>query len=137
MVGKIQVTGLREFQAALRKMDAGLPKLLRVALNEASGLVVDYARPRMPTRTGRARGSVKTRSSQREARVAMGGRAAPYAPWLDFGGQGRIHGRPAPRPFIRGGRYVYPGLAANQTEITEVMSRALTDLAKSAGLEVS
>jgi hypothetical protein len=33
---KIQITGLRELQAALKRTDATLPKQLRIALNKAS-----------------------------------------------------------------------------------------------------
>ncbi len=137
MVAKIQVTGLREFQKALRDMDKDLPRQLRVALNEASGLVVGYAQPRFPRVSGRAAASLKARSSQREARVALGGARARYAPWLDFGGQGRVKGRPPARPFLKDGRYVYQGLRVKRDEITEVMSNALTRLARDAGLEVS
>lgn len=137
MGDKIQITGLREFQRALKQMDADLPKQLRVALNEASGLVIDYAQPRMPSVTGRARASLKARSSQRAARVGMGGRRAPYAPWLDFGGEGRKKGRPAPRTFIKEGRYVYAGLRVKRDEITQVMAAALTQLATGAGLQVT
>lgn len=137
MVAKIQVQGLREFQAALRTMDKDLPKQLRLALNEASGIVVDYAGARMPKKTGRAAASLKARSSQREARVALGGRRAAWAPWLDFGGQGRVKGRPPKREFIKDGRYVYQGLKVKRDEITGVLERALTDLAKGAGLEVT
>jgi hypothetical protein len=137
MVAKIEVQGLREFQRALRDMDAALPKQLRVALNEASGVVIDYARPRFPRVSGRAAASLKARSSQREARVAMGGRAAPYAPWLDFGGQGRVKGRPPRREFHKSGRYVYKGLEVKRGEVTQILSDALTDLARTAGLTVS
>jgi phage gpG-like protein len=137
MTTKIEVTGLREFQAALKAMDAGLPKQLRVALNEASGVVIDYASGHMPSKTGRARASLKARSTQREARVGLGGRRAPYAPWLDFGGEGKRKGRPAARPFIKSGRYVYKGLEVKRAEVTEIMSAALTELARGAGLEVT
>lgn len=137
MVAKIEVTGLREFQRALKAMDAGLPKQLRLALNEASTVVIDYAQARFPRKTGAAAASLKARSSQREARVALGGRKAPYAPWLDFGGEGRVKGRPGKREFIRGGRYVYKGLEVKRTEVTDIMSRALTQLAVDAGLEVT
>jgi hypothetical protein len=137
MADQIKITGLKEFQAALKSMDADLPKQLRVALNEASDLVIDYARPRFPRRTGRAAASLKARSSQRSARVALGGRAAAYAPWLDFGGEGRRKGRPAPRPFVREGRYVYAGLRVKREEITAKMSEALTALATGAGLDVT
>jgi hypothetical protein len=137
MVAKIQVQGLREFQASLRKMDADLPKQLRVALNEASGIVVDYAQGHIERKSGAAAASLKAQSSQREARVALGGRRAPYAPWLDFGGQGRVKGRPPARPFLKDGRYVYRGLDVKRDEVTEIMSEALTQLAKDAGFEVS
>ena len=136
-VGKIEVQGLREFQAQLRKMDAELPKQLRLALNQASELVVSYAQARMPSRSGKARASLKARSTQRVAQVALGGRKAPYAPWLDFGGGGKHHGRPPKRPFFKQGRYVYRGLAVHHAEITEVMGTALADVARAAGLEVT
>lgn len=135
--GAIRIDGLREFQAALRTMDAGLPKQLRLILNEASKEVIDYAESRFPRRSGRAAGSLKARSSQREARVALGGRRAPYAPWLDFGGEGRVHGRPPARPFIKGGRYVYRGLEVRRARITEIMSEGLDQLARDAGLDVT
>lgn len=135
-IGKIQVSGLREFQAQLRSMGAGLPKLIRIALNEASQLVIDYAEPRFPRKTGRAARSLKARSSQRTARIALGGKAAPHAAWLDFGGEGRKPGRPPRRPFEKEGRYVYRGLRENRDEVTAVMVRALTGLATSAGLDV-
>lgn len=131
MAEPIKITGLREFQSSLRKMDAGLPRQIRVILNEAVELVTDYASARFPRRSGRAAGSIKARSSQREARAALGGRRAPYAPGLDFGG-----GRPQFPPFKRGGRYLYPGLEANRDEITRKMSEGLADLARGAGVEV-
>ena len=132
----VRIDGLRDFQRALRQMDKDLPRQMRVAFNNASQLVVDYAKPRVPTRSGAARGSLKVRSSPRQARIAAGGRRAPYYPWLDFGGRvGRD--RSVQRPFRTEGRYVYPGLRENREEITEVMSVALADLARDAGLEVT
>lgn len=136
-VGKITITGIRDFQRQLRAMDADLPKLLRVAFNDATKLVIDYAEPRFPKKSGRAAASLKAKSSQREARLSMGGRRAPYAPWLDFGGQGRVAGRPPHREFIRTGRYVYKGLEVRRDAITEVMARGMADIARSAGLDVS
>lgn len=133
---EIKITGLREFQASLRQMDATLPRQLRLIFNDAMGLVIDYARPRMPSRSGAARASLKGKSGQRQARIALGGRGAPYTPWLDFGGQGRRSGRPPARPFRREGRYVYAGLAARRDDITRVMAEGLARLAKDAGLQV-
>lgn len=136
MAEKIRVTGLREFQAQLRAMDAGLPKQLRLALNEAAAEIIDYAAPRFPRRSGAAAASLKARSSQRVARIALGGRRAPYAPWLDFGGKVGPS-RSVVRPYIRGGRYVYKGLEVRRDRVTEIMSGALTQLARDAGVETS
>lgn len=134
--GRIEVTGLKEFQRALKEMDTGLPKKIRVALNTASELLISWAKPRVPRKTGKAAGSLKVRSSQRTARVAAGGQRAPWFPWLDFGGAvGRNDA--TKREFIKTGRYIYPGLEHNRDEITEQMAKALTDLAREVGLEVT
>jgi hypothetical protein len=131
----IQISGLREFQKALRDMDRDLPKQLRIALNSASQLVIDYAKPKVAKRSGRAAGSLKVRSSQKAARIAAGGSRAPYYPWLDFGGSVGP-GKSVKRPFYTEGRYIYPGLRANRDKITQQLEVALTELAKGAGLEV-
>lgn len=133
---EIQIDGLKQFRSQLKQIDANLPKKIRVALNSSSQLVIDYAKPKIPSRTGRARASLKVRSSQTKAAIAAGGTKAPYYPWLDFGGRvGR--GNSVKRPYSREGRYVYPGLKANRDEITQTMASALTELAQEAGLEVS
>jgi hypothetical protein len=133
----INIAGLREFQKALRQIDAGLPKLLRVTFNEAMGLIIGYAQDHMPRKSGRAINSLKPRSQQRTARIVAGGARAPYEPWLDFGGEGRVKGRPAPRQFLKEGRFIYKGLAVKRDEITDVMTRGMSDIARSAGLEVT
>jgi hypothetical protein len=136
MPEKITITGLREFQRQLKTMGAGLPKQMRIVLNDASGVVIEWVRPRMPSKSGRARASLKARSSQRESRVAIGGNRAAWVPWLDFGGEGKRAGRPPARPFIRDGRYLYQGLKVKRQEVTEIMAAGLTQLARSAGLDV-
>jgi hypothetical protein len=132
----IDVTGVREFQRQLRAIDPAMPKMLRTVHNGAAELVVARARPKVPTRTGAARASLKARSSQREGRVAAGGRKAPYYPWLDFGGTtGR--GGTAKRPFYTEGRYIYPTVRENTAEIQQIMSDGVVELAAAAGLEVT
>lgn len=133
----VRVDGLKALQKALREIDQNLPKQIRVILNDAATEVIDYAKPKIPTRTGRARASIKARSSQREVRIAVGGTKAPYYPWLDFGGQGRRNHKPPPRPFLKRGRYLYPGLDARHDQVTEIMSKGLTDLIEAAGLDVT
>jgi hypothetical protein len=134
---RIETAGIKEFQAALRAIDADLPKRLRLVLNEAAGIIVDYSKAHIEVKSGRARGTIKARSSQRAAAVSIGGARARYVPWLDFGGEGRIKGRPAAREFIKEGRYVYRGLRLHNEDITTLLATGLTELASSAGLEVS
>lgn len=136
MRAQISVAGIREFRRSLRQMDAGLPKQLRLVFNGAADVVVTYARPKVARRTGRAAATLKARSGQQEARIAAGGRAAPYYPWLDFGG--RVG--PADsveRPFLTEGRYIYPTVRERRQDIQDVMGAGLSDLARGAGLEVT
>ncbi len=133
---KLEVSGLREFNRALKRFDAQLPKAVRIALNEATEVVIDYAVPRIPSRTGRARASLKARSTRTEARVRGGGARAAYYGWLDFGGQGRIAGRPAARPFLREGRYLWKALRERRVVFSEKLSQALTQVGRDAGMQV-
>lgn len=132
----IRVDGLAEVSRALRRLDADAPKGLRVANNSAADLLVDATAPKIPQDTGAARRSLKARSTRTSARVAIGGTRAPYTPWLDFGGQGRIAGRPAPRAFIKEGRYVFPTLVQIRPKIEAQLQDSLLEVARGAGLEV-
>lgn len=132
----IKIDGLAQFVRDLKKIDADLPKALRVALNEAADVVIGYARPRIPRRSGRAQASIKARSTRSAVRVVGGSTRAPYYPWLDFGGRvGRS--KAVSRPFLKEGRYLYAGYFAKQAEFEEVLTRALIDVARQAGVEVT
>jgi hypothetical protein len=133
---KVQVVGLAKLNKGLRAVDAGAPKELRLALNEAANLFVDEARPEIPSVTGAARRSLVARSTRTSARVAAGGKKAPWYPWLDFGGEGRAKGRPAKREFIREGRYLYPTLRRIRPRIEAQLQESITAVIRNAGLEV-
>src|SRR5574342_787900 len=133
MAEAIKIDGLAQFSRNLRKLDADLPKALRIALNDAADVIVDYARPRIPKRTGRAASTLKSRSTRTAVRVSAGGRRAPWYPWLDFGGKvGR--NRSVERAFIKEGRYIYKGYFAKRDEFSEVLTRSLLDVARQAGI---
>lgn len=134
---KVQVEGLAQVNRALRAVDAQAPKELRLALNSAAQLLIDRTRPKIPAVTGAARRSLVAKSTRTSARVGVGGKRAPWYPWLDFGGQGRRSGRPAPRPFIQEGRYLYPTLREIRPRIEAELQQSLQAVIRDAGLEVT
>lgn len=134
-IAPIKISGLRDFQSALKQMDGETQKQLRVVLNSVADTVAQGAARRVPRRSGRAAATVRAQSSQREARVMGGSKKAPYYAWLDFGGKiGRDHH--TKRTYVAGGRYIYPTYAANRAGILEALAQALAELATSAGLQV-
>lgn len=135
MIDPIKIDGLAAFTRNLRRLDSDLPKTLRVAMNDAAAVVVDWARPRVPRRSGRAARSLRTASTGRAVRVRAGGARVPYYPWLDFGGRtGRS--RSISRPYRKQGRYLWAGYSAKSNEVRRRTERALLDAARSAGVEV-
>jgi len=132
---KIEVGGLARLSRGLKAVDTDAPKELRLALNAAANLLVEHTRPKIPQLTGAARRSLVARSTRTSARVAIGGKRAPYFPWLDFGGQGRRPGRPAQRQFLREGRYVYPTLREIRPKIEQQLQDSITAVIANAGLE--
>lgn len=135
LIRPIVVEGMKDLQRALKEMDGESQKEIRVALNAVAATVAQGAARRVPTRTGRARASIREMSSQRETRIVAGGRRAPYYAWLDFGGTiGRA--RSVKRRYVVGGRYLYPTIAANRDGLARAIQKQLEDLAKSKGLEV-
>ncbi len=134
---RIQIYGLTEFRRELRALDRGLPKALRIAMNEAADVVVSDARPKVPRRTGKAAASIRAQSTQTSVRVAAGGNRAPWYPWLDWGG--RVGRRKAvKRAFFKEGRYLYPAYyrARDSGRLQEILGKALRDVADSAGIRV-
>lgn len=135
-VEAIKITGLREFVRDMKTLDSSLPKVIRLASNDSADIVVGYAQPRVPTLSGKARRTVKAKSTTREVRVVGGSaRGAPYYPWLDFGGRvGKNHS--VRRPYYGDGRYLYPALAAKREEFHAALTKALIAVCAEAGIEV-
>lgn len=138
MIDPIRIDGLAQFGRNLRTINADLPKAIRLAGNEAANLIVDDARPRVPTgpgKGGHAKSSIKARSTRTAARVSEGGKRFPYMPWLDFGGRVGPGGS-VRRPFIKEGRYIWRSFADNSERVRERLEAALVDVARQSGVEV-
>lgn len=131
---KIEVGGLAQLNKGLRAIDKDAPKELRLGLNDAANLLVDRAKPKVPVVTGAARRSMVARSTRTSARVAVGGKKAPYYPWVSFGGEGQIKGRPPKREFIREGRDIYPTLREIRPLIEQRLQDRLSAVVRKAGM---
>lgn len=135
MADPIKVEGLSTFVRDLKKLDRELPKALRLAFNQAADIVVQDARAKIPTKSGRAKSTVRAKSTQTASRISGGGKRAPYYPWLDFGGRvGR--NKSVRRPFLTEGRYIYDSFYRNRPRYVELLEASLLDAARSAGVEV-
>lgn len=136
LIEPIKIHGLAEFNRNLRKLDKDAPKAIRIAANEAAQIVVNWAQPKVAKKSGKAAKSIKAKSTRTSARVTGGGPKVPYYPWLDFGGSvGRK--RSIKRAFIEGGRYIYPGYAANRDAVQTALVQALIQVANDADLKVT
>lgn len=136
LVEPVKIDGLRDLQRALKQLDGESQKQLRVVFNQAAETVIGGAARRVPRSSGRARASLRAKSGQREAIAVGGGRKAPYYPWLDFGGRTGIK-RSVERRFLPSGRYLYPSWEANRSTVLDGMVKAIGDMARNAGLEVT
>lgn len=126
------MTGLVEFQRALRQADRQLAIDLRHGLNEAAQIVDDAATARVPKRTGRLAASIRPLSTQREGRVVMGTvKRVPYAGWIEFGGNKRNKGgNPSRRPFVKGGRFLFPAFRDRRVAVRAKLEAVLDRMAE-------
>lgn len=135
VIKPIKVRGLTELKTGIAKMEAGAQAKLETVMENTADTVLSEARRRVPTRSGKARASLVVRTTARGAEVVGGGSRAPYYPWLDYGGRVGRKGSVL-RPYKKQGRYIYPAVSGNYSEMMEAAETGLVDLAKESGLEV-
>jgi hypothetical protein len=142
----VRIVGLQEVVAGFRKIEHDLPNELKQQFLGIASHVVGVIQQRMPFVSGAAAGSVKPKATTTGAAIAFGGRAAPYMPWLDFGGTvGKGHkpgvawsgsvkrpwaGKPAGM-----GRYVYPAIMEETSNIEAAAAAAVSITARDAGFD--
>lgn len=134
----VRVEGLAELRRALGGIDKALPKKLAKQLKAVGEKVAANARGRMPSRSGRARGSVKAGTSGNAAHVQGGKKTVPYFGWLDFGGTLKPTGgrrNTQHRPKLSKGRYLYPAIEQMQPEIESGAVEAFEDTKRELGLD--
>jgi len=135
----VYVSNLAEVRKYLRKIHPDLVPVLREDLKSA---IIQNTLPaiirRVPSKSNKARFTVKARSGGNTLYVLAGGKssAAPYFGWLDFGGTLRNRGRRGTttivRPIYKKGRYVYPGIMETQNRLVEAAGKAVDKAIQSA-----
>ena len=131
--GGVRVEGMRELRRALRTaQDTDALRELREGLRDAAAVVVRDAKGRVPSRSGRARDSIRATAGGNSAYVKIGKARVPYAAWLDFGSRTPNSGNPrSVGPWAgsgagpRGGRFIYPAIEAKDREIADLVGEAL------------
>lgn len=129
----LRVEGLAELRRALRNAeDAEGLRELRDGLRNAAEVVARDARGRVPSRTGRTRGSVRAGVSGNRAFVIGGKARIPHYGWLDFGTRNARSGNPrSVGPWAgsgkgpRGGRFIYQAIEAKDRQIAEAVEQAI------------
>ncbi len=127
---KIDDSDLAKLRRELDAVKAGMDVGLRPLYSDLAQSVVEGARSKIPSKTGRARNSLRATEG-----VITYGQGVPYVPWLDFGGAVGIN-KSVQRPVLQSGRYLFPALSANKGKGMEAAEKALTSVVEKNGLEV-
>lgn len=137
-VSTVRIEGINEVAKALRGISKEASKELRVGMKGIAEMVATDARGRVPKKTGKAAKSIRARGTTKGAAITEGNAKAPHMPWLDYGGSTKVLGRGnrVQRPFVPGGRYLYPAIGANSAKISAKAEELITDLARKHGLDV-
>ena len=118
----VQVLGLREFSAGLRRVDRDLSKQLRQVNKEAAEDVARYARAKASALGGvqnKAAGSLRPGGTQRGGYVKLGGNRFPFALGAEFGSI-RFKQFPAWRGSgADAGYFLYPALRKRTQHLVE------------------
>lgn len=131
---ELKTKGVGALVAELAMAERLAPELAETVPALIAADVAKDARRRVPTRSGRAAGTVRATRTAMGAAVSGGGSTAPYYGWLDYGGKvGRR--RSVSRPYRAEGRYIYAAYRSLSGTITPLMEREVGRMLDKAGLD--
>lgn len=132
---EIQLEGLAKFRKGIKQIDPQLQKDFRQEILPIAQKVAGDAASRVPSRSGRAKGSIRAGVSGNNAYVQGGKSTVPYYGWLDFGARTPVSGRPRSVGPWKGsgvgpqrGRFIYPAIDANRDNIEREAAKAIDDI---------
>lgn len=124
--GKIEITGLKEAQKALRSLSKESRDNMKQTHRQAGQIIVDAAAPLVPRQSGALLASIKSAPVQRQGRVRIGSAAVLYAGPIHFGYPAR---NIQPNPFI------YEVLDGKRGEVLRLYLERINQLIKNNDLD--
>jgi phage gpG-like protein len=119
---RVEVRGYRELERGSEQLFERIEEKTPERFEEVADKVASAARSRVPRHSGALAASVDADRHGERAFVGMGGPGIPYAGWIEFGGPRRGRGGGiATRPYLGGGRYLYP-VALNAEPVLVAMA---------------
>ncbi|HEY7821973.1 MAG TPA: hypothetical protein VIG24_04025 [Acidimicrobiia bacterium] len=126
---QLELVGYRQLKKELRQLGDEAVASLKQTNKEAADLVADTARPDIPVRSGRLKGTLRTTGTMRGGVVRMGRKAVPYAGPIHFGWPNRPNqakgwrgGPIAPNPFL------YEAMDERVQDVMDLYSKYLETL---------
>ena len=126
---QLELVGYRQLKKELRQLGDEAVASLKQTNKEAADLVADTARPDIPVRSGRLKGTLRTTGTMRGGVVRMGRKAVPYAGPVHFGWPNRPNqakgwrgGPIAPNPFL------YEAMDERVQDVMDLYSKYLETL---------
>lgn len=121
----VQVTGAKEFRAALKRMNGDLRDMQRTN-KAATQPVAETARDLVPRITGTLQGTIRATATQTKGMVLAGSRAVPYAGPIHFGWPRR---NISPQPFI------YDAADKRRDDVVAIYNGRVEELVRRVGIE--
>ena len=128
---EVEVLGLKELRRDLICLDQDYfpPKFVEAGQKVADP-VASRIRSALPQISGDLAGSVRVAKVRTGATIRVGSASVPYAGPTEFGGY------PGARPFVRGGRYIFPTAQGQAAKAAEEYGRAVQEAIDSYPWEV-
>lgn len=123
---EVDSTRVAYLEDEIEKMASGVQAALRNVSRDIADDVITSVRGKVPYLTGAARSSYRVQDSSAGVQIVFGGTSVPYVPWLEFGGRAGRSG--ASRPYVPGGRYLYPTIRRVSEDWESEILRALDGL---------
>lgn len=125
-MGDLNSSKVTHLEDQIAKLGSSVERALLNVSRDMGQDILTTVRGRVPYLTGAARASYTASNTPTGVDLEFGGPQAPYVPWLEWGGRAGRTG--AARPYVPGGRYLYPAIRRVTEDWEAEILRALDGL---------